>query len=46
MCVLTTIKYDPQLKEYYNMKKAEGKYSMLLMNYIRCKLISKSLCSY
>lgn len=41
MCVLTAIKYDPQLKEYYNMKKAEGKNSMLVMNSIRCKLISR-----
>jgi len=41
MCVLTAIKYDPQLKEYYNIKKAEGKNSMLVMNNIRCKLISR-----
>jgi transposase len=41
MCVLTAIKYDPQLKEYYNMKKAQGKNSMLIMNNIRCKLISR-----
>lgn len=41
MCVLTAIKYDPQLKEYYNMKKIEGKNSMLIMNNIRCKLISR-----
>jgi len=41
MCVLTAIKYDPQLKEYYYIKKAEGKNSMLVMNNIRCKLISR-----
>lgn len=41
MCVLTAIKYDPQVKEYYNMKKAQGKNSMLIMNNIRCKLISR-----
>ena len=41
MCVLTAIKYDPQLKEYYHIKKAEGKNSMLVMNNIRCKLISR-----
>jgi transposase len=41
MCVLTAIKYDPQLKQYYNIKKAEGKNSMLVMNNIRCKLISR-----
>lgn len=41
MCVLTAIKYDPQLKEYYNKKKEEGKNTMLVMNNIRCKLISR-----
>lgn len=41
MCALTAIKYDPQLKEYYNKKKAEGKNSMLVLNNIRCKLISR-----
>ncbi|MBC8883951.1 IS110 family transposase [Flavobacterium piscinae] len=25
MCSMTSLKYDPQLKEYYNKKKAEGK---------------------
>ncbi|WP_026705032.1 transposase, partial [Flavobacterium soli] len=41
MCALTAIKYDPQLKEYYNKKKAEGKNSMLVLNNIRCKIISR-----
>ncbi|HJS00836.1 MAG TPA: transposase [Flavobacterium sp.] len=41
MCAMTTLKYDPQLKEYYNKKKAEGKNSMLVLNNIRCKLISR-----
>lgn len=41
MCALTTLKYDPQLKEYYNKKKAEGKNAMLVLNNIRCKLISR-----
>jgi transposase len=30
MCAMTTLKYDPQLKEYYTKKKAEGKNSMLV----------------
>jgi transposase len=38
---MTTLKYDPQLKEYYNKKKVEGKNSMLVLNNIRCKLISR-----
>ncbi len=41
MCAMTTLKYDPQLKEYYDKKKAEGKNSMLVLNNIRCKLISR-----
>lgn len=41
MCAMTTLKYDSQLKEYYNKKKAEGKNSMLVLNNIRCKLISR-----
>lgn len=41
MCAMTTLKYDPQLKEYYLKKKEEGKNSMLVLNNIRCKLISR-----
>lgn len=41
MCAMTTLKYDPQLKEYYIKKKDEGKNSMLVLNNIRCKLISR-----
>ena len=41
MCAMTTLKYDPQLKEYYIKKKEDGKNSMLVLNNIRCKLISR-----
>lgn len=41
MCAMTTLKYDPQLKEYYAKKKEEGKNSMLVLNNIRCKLVSR-----
>jgi transposase len=41
MCAMTTLKYDSQLKEYYTKKKDEGKNSMLVLNNIRCKLISR-----
>ena len=41
MCAMTSIKYDAQLKEYYQKKKAEGKNPMLILNNIRCKLISR-----
>lgn len=41
MCALTAIKYDSQIKEYYYKKKQEGKNPMLILNNIRCKLISR-----
>jgi transposase len=41
MCALSAIKYDPQLKEYYNKKKEEGKNGMLVLNNIRCKIIAR-----
>ena len=41
MCAMTSMKYDVQLKEYYHKKKTEGKHSMLILNNIRCKLISR-----
>lgn len=41
MCALSAIKYDPQLKEYYLNKKEEGKNGMLVLNNIRCKIISR-----
>jgi transposase len=40
MYAMTALKYDPQIKEYYNKKKDEGKNSMLVLNNIRCKLVS------
>ncbi len=41
MCAMTSMKHDAQLKQYYQKKKAEGKNSMLILNNIRCKLISR-----
>ena len=37
---MTAIKYDPQIKAYFERKKLEGKNPMLVLNNIRCKLIS------
>ena len=39
MASLTAIKYDPELKDYYNRKKAEGKHTMLVLNNIKCKMV-------
>ena len=41
MCVLSTIRYDNQIAAYYHRKKAEGKHTMLVMNNVRCKIISR-----
>lgn len=42
MCVLTAIKNDKELGDYYSRKKEEGKNSMLIMNNIRCKLLART----
>lgn len=42
MAALTAKKFDPQLKQYFDKKVAEGKNKMLVMNNIRCKLISRA----
>lgn len=42
MCVLSAIKHDAQIKQYYEKKKAEGKHVMLVMNNIRCKLLARA----
>ena len=39
MVSLTAVKYDPELKDYYTRKKAEGKHTMLDLNNIKCKIV-------
>jgi transposase len=41
MCALNAKKYDPELKIYYEKKISEGKSKMLVINNIRCKLLSR-----
>ena len=41
LAALSAKKYDTQLKEYYERKIKEGKNGMLVMNAIRCKIISR-----
>ena len=41
MCALSAKKHDAQLKEYYERKIKEGKNPMLVMNNLRCKLLSR-----
>jgi transposase len=42
MAALSAKKWDPQIKEYYERKVSEGKNKMLVLNAIRCKLISRA----
>lgn len=39
MCALSAINHDPELREYYQRKAAEGKNKMLVINNVRNKLI-------
>ncbi|MGQ7944601.1 IS110 family transposase [Flavobacterium sp. WC2509] len=41
MCALVAVKHDPQLKEYYERKKREGKNAMLILNNVKCKIIGR-----
>lgn len=41
MAALSAKKNDKQLKEYYEKKTKEGKNGMLVMNAIRCKILSR-----
>lgn len=41
MAALAAKKHDKQLKEYYERKTKEGKNGMLVMNALRCKILSR-----
>ena len=41
MCAMTAIRFDDDLKAYYNRKKAEGKNKMSVLNAVRNKLIHR-----
>ncbi|PJA06174.1 MAG: IS110 family transposase [Flavobacteriales bacterium CG_4_10_14_0_2_um_filter_32_8] len=41
MCALSIKKYDKEIAEYYKKKVDEGKNPMLVMNNIRCKILSR-----
>lgn len=41
MCALSFKKYDKEIAEYYQKKIDEGKNPMLVMNNIRCKILSR-----
>ncbi len=41
LLALTSIRHDPELKLYYERKKEEGKHSLLALNNVKCKLVSR-----
>lgn len=41
MAALAAKKHDKQFKDYYERKTKEGKNGMLVMNALRCKIISR-----
>jgi transposase len=42
MAALTAKKFDPQIKSYYEQKVSQGKNKMLVLNAIRCKIVSRA----
>lgn len=44
LCALSSIRYDPEIKTYYEKKVEEGKHKMLVLNNVRNKLIHR-ICS-
>ena len=41
MCAICAVRYDQELKTYYERKIAEGKSKMLVVNNVRCKLLAR-----
>ena len=42
LVALNAIKYDAELKEYYQRKRDEGKHTLLVLNNIKCKIVSRA----
>lgn len=42
MAALSAKRHDPELKQYFERKVAEGKNKMLVINAIRCKLLARA----
>ncbi len=45
MAAITAIRYDPELKKYYERKLEEGKNAMLVINSVRCKILSRVMAT-
>ncbi|MDM1405480.1 IS110 family transposase [Myroides marinus] len=44
LCALSSIRYDPEIKTYYEKKVEEGKHKILVLNNVKNKLIHR-ICS-
>ncbi|WP_265429382.1 IS110 family transposase [Chryseobacterium sp. YIM B08800] len=42
MAALSAIKHDAEIRTYYERKKQEGKHSLLIINNVKCKIISRA----
>lgn len=41
MASLVAVRYDPELKHYYERKVAEGKHKLSVLNAVKCKLLAR-----
>ena len=41
MCAIAAVRFDKELKIYYERKLMEGKNKMLVINNVRCKLLAR-----
>lgn len=41
MASLTAVKFDKELKSYYQRKIAEGKLKLSVLNAVKCKLLAR-----
>jgi transposase len=42
LAALSAIRHDAEMKTYYERKKQEGKHSLLVINNVKCKIISRA----
>lgn len=42
LAALSAIKHDAEMRSYYERKKQEGKHSLLVINNVKCKIISRA----
>lgn len=41
LSILTAMKYEKELALYYQRKKSEGKYSLVVLNALKCRLLNR-----